>query len=113
MWDQTVTVYHKTEAEGHTLYHREVISGVCFFPSETETLDTTGSVVLPQAKLLVFTRAAAGIQVGDVVTAGECQTEDFSGSPAQALAGLSFWRVQSARRYPFSSRLCHTTFLLD
>ena len=113
MWDQTITVYHKTEQDERPFYEREVLAGVQFTGVQTETIEN-GMVRLPASTLMVRqAEAAARLQVGDLVVEGTCPVPSFAGNPAKPLAGTAFGRVKSAKRYRFASKLRHDTFLLD
>ena len=114
MWNQTVTLYHKSYDGDKTKWARHELTGVQMSLADGTTISASGELAQGGSILIIRKRAdAERVGNGDYIVSGSCPVEAFGGNPVKVLAGYAPMRVSGRKMYPYRSALAHATYTLE
>lgn len=114
MFEQMVTLYHKSYDGDKTKWTRHELNGVQLSLTDGERLSASGELTQGGSTLVVRRQAdMERVGNGDYIISGLCPVETFEGNPVKMLAGYAPMRVCCRKLYPYRSALAHATYTLE
>lgn len=114
MWNQTVTLYHKSYDGDKTKWARHELTGVQLSLADGTTISASGELVQGGSTLVICKQAdMERVGNGDYIVSGSCPVAAFEGNPVKVLAGYAPMRVSGRKMYPYRSALAHATYTLE
>lgn len=114
MWNQTVTLYHKSYDGDKTKWARHELTDVQLSLTDGTTISASGELVQGGSTMVVRKQAdMEQIGNGDYIVAGSCPVAAFDGNPVKVLAEYAPMRVSGRKMYPYRSALAHATYTLE
>ena len=101
MWNQTVTLYHKSYDGDKTKWARHELTGVQLSLADVTTISASGELVQGGSTLAIRKQAnMERVGNGDYIVSGSCPVAAFEGNPVQVLAGYAQMHVSGRKMYP-------------
>lgn len=113
MFNQTVTVYHRTDADPRDMWTPILLENVYFRKASGINAGSQSEARSLESTLVV--RAAdwsEAITEGDYVVPGRCGQSEFSGSAAAVLAPLGGLKIESVSENAYCSDMSNYSVVL-